>query len=1021
MTQLLVKDALFNFSKECIQSFDTLKRELTQAPIMIKPDWSLPFEIMCDACDYAVGAVLGQRIDKHFKPIHYASKIMNEAQENYTTTEKELLAVVFAFDKFCQYLVLSKTIVLMIICPNDIIHETRSKTSLVRESLLLQEFDIKIRDKKCAKNLAADHLSRLEHPDLGKLTRAEIRDLFPEKRLMAISDKDNEPCVLTGIIRMRVPMMKHHKFFDNVTADHLEDITTSPPPRGKSSRPGFTSHKSFAMHVNMSKSAMHGIEFMVPFPSSNGNKCILVAIDYVSKWVEAQAFPTSDSRNVANFLRRLFARFRIPKALIGDRGTHFCNYQIEKAMKRYGVIFDEKKLGSTRKFQWMIHHCKAGNVGNKANRSGTKGSTDGSSNSLNGQNMFNKSLQVYYVTYVSEAYFVQDDDVAWLNIGSAFISTSKLKYSILWHARLGHVHFKRMQDMYKDGLILAFDMDTEKFCYVYLLHLKDEALDKFKVFKTKVELQQGSLIKRFRTDRGGEYMDTLYFQAESMVLGEVLRLPDPKLKALGERGIECIFVGYVEHSKAFRFYVIEPNDSVVINSIIKSRDDIFDENRFSSVPRPSQIGGLVVLEKVTKEDDPKTFDEVMKSQDVAFWKEEINDEMDSIMGNNTWVLADLPPGCKPLGCKWIFKRKLKVDGNVEKFKARMVIQGFKQKSWIDYFDIYAPVARISIIRLLIAMASIHSLIIHQMDVKTTFLNVLSNGYLLNQADKRVYRKFDDTGKGVIICLYVDDMLIFRTDQVQVDLTKEFLSSRFSMKDMGEADVILGIRIKHESNGIAISQSHYIEKVLKKFNYFDCPLVSTPMDTSEKLIPNYGQVISQLEYSRVIGCFMYAMTCTRPDIAFVVGKLSRNSTKLERIVGNFVQLRVQFILGNGVGDTTSIIDHHLGEMVFGRPFIEETGLVYNENEGAIMFNHDNEKITFKMPHTMKIFKQTRLMGLSTDSIPSSAYEENFGRGRTHYYQSLLIGDEYKQDEGDRRGIRHLMRLEIEIMDDKGEVT
>ncbi|GKE45242.1 zinc finger, CCHC-type containing protein, partial [Tanacetum coccineum] len=364
----------------------------------------------------------------------------------------------------------------------------------------------------------------------------------------------------------------------------------------------------------------------------------------------------------------------------------------------------------------------------------------------------------------------------------------------------------------------------------------------------------------------------------------VVRLPDPKLKTLGKRGIECIFVGYAEHSKAFRFYVIEPNDSVSINSIIESRDAIFDENRFSSVPRLSlripngteDIGGSVIPKEVTEEDDPKTFDEAMKSQDVAFWKEAINDEMDSIMGNNTWVLADLPPGCKPLGCKWIFKRKLKVDGTIEKFKARLVIQGFKQKSGIDYFDTYAP--RISTIRLLIAMASIHNLIIHQMDVKTAFLNgdldeevymnqpqgfimpgnenkvcklikslyglkqapkqwhqkfdevVLSNGYLLNQADKCVYSKFDESGKGVIICLYVDDMLIFGTDQVQVDLTKEFLSSKFSMKDMGEADVILGIRIKHESNGIAISQSHYIEKVLKKFNYFDCTPVSTPMDT-----------------------------------------------------------------------------------------------------------------------------------------------------------------------------------------------
>ncbi|GJZ27314.1 zinc finger, CCHC-type containing protein [Tanacetum coccineum] len=152
--------------------------------------------------------------------------------------------------------------------------------------------------------------------------------------------------------------------------------------------------------------------------------------------------------------------------------------------------------------------------------------------------------------------------------------------------------------------------------------------------------------------------------------------------------------------------------------------------------------------------------------------------------------------------------------------------------------------------------------------------VLSNGYLLNQADKCVYSKFDESGKGVIICLYVDDMLIFGTDQVRVDLTKEFLSSRFSMKDTGEANVILGIRIKHESNGITICQSHYIEKVLKKFNYFDCTPVSTPMDTSEKLLPNNGQDVSQLEYSRVIGCSMYAMTYTRPDIAFNVGKISK---------------------------------------------------------------------------------------------------------------------------------------------------
>ncbi|GJU53920.1 zinc finger, CCHC-type containing protein, partial [Tanacetum coccineum] len=621
--------------------------------------------------------------------------------------------------------------------------------------------------------------------------------------------------------------------------------------------------------------------------------------------------------------------------------------------------------------------CKGGKVGNKANGSGI----NGSSNSLKDRcwfktyeslndgsilHMGNESTALVHRLGCVDLKFSSGKlNIVNDNIGSAFMPTSKLNDSILWHARLGHVHFKRMQDMSNDRLILTFDMDTEKFCWYYhemtaLYTPQQNGISKRKnrVLKEMVN----SMLSYLGLGQGfwGEAMLTACYLLNRVpnkknkitpyelwtkrkpnlnylrVWGcrAVVSLPDPKLKTFGEKGIECIFVGYVKHSKAFRFYVIEPNDSVIINSIIKSRDVIFDKNRFSSVPRPSQrsqvnrtedFGGSVVLENVTEEDDPETFDEAMKSLDVAFWKEAINDEMDSIMGNNTWVLADLPIGCKPLGCKWIFKRKLKVDGTIEKSKARLVIQGFKQKLWIDYFDTYAPVARISTIRLLIVMASIHNLIIHQMDVKITFLNgeldeevymnqpqgfimpgnenkvcklikslyglkqaskqwhqkfnevVLSNVYLLNQANKCVYSKFDESGKGVIICLYVADMLIFGTDQVQVYQTKEFLSSRFSMKDMGEADVILGIRIKHESNGISISRSYYIKKVLKKFNYFDCTPVSTPMDTSEKLMPNDGQAVSQLEYSRMIGCLMYAMTCTRPDIAFVVGKLSRHTS------------------------------------------------------------------------------------------------------------------------------------------------
>ncbi|GJU47919.1 reverse transcriptase domain-containing protein [Tanacetum coccineum] len=149
MTHLLEKDTPFFFSKDCIESFNILKKKLTEAPILVAPDWDLPFEIMCDASDYAVGAVLGQRKTKHFQPIHYASKTMTDAQAHYTTTEKELLAVVYAFEKSRPYLVLLKTIVYTDHSAlKYLLAKQDAKPRLLRWILLLQEFDFIIRDKK---------------------------------------------------------------------------------------------------------------------------------------------------------------------------------------------------------------------------------------------------------------------------------------------------------------------------------------------------------------------------------------------------------------------------------------------------------------------------------------------------------------------------------------------------------------------------------------------------------------------------------------------------------------------------------------------------------------------------------------------------------------------------------------------------------------------------------------------------------------------------------------------------------
>nr|GFB78032.1 reverse transcriptase domain-containing protein [Tanacetum cinerariifolium] len=153
MTHLLEKNSPFIFSNECIQAFRTLKDKLTEAPVLIAPNWDKPFELMCDAINYAVGAVLGQIIEKHFRPIHYASKTMNQAEANYTTTEKEMLEYLFA--------------------------KKDAKARLLRWILLLQEFDFKVIDTRGAENYADDHLSRLENPYDNVFDPKEINEPFP--------------------------------------------------------------------------------------------------------------------------------------------------------------------------------------------------------------------------------------------------------------------------------------------------------------------------------------------------------------------------------------------------------------------------------------------------------------------------------------------------------------------------------------------------------------------------------------------------------------------------------------------------------------------------------------------------------------------------------------------------------------------------------------------------------------------------------------------------------------------------
>nr|GEX54086.1 hypothetical protein [Tanacetum cinerariifolium] len=175
-----------------VKAFQTLKRKLTEAPILIASDWDMPFELMCDASDFVIGAVLGQHQDKHFRPIHYATKTMTEAESNYTTTKNKMLAVVYAFEKFRSYLIMNKSIVYTDhFALKYLFAKKDSNARLLYWVLLLQEFTFKVIDIKGAENLAADHLSRLENPHQNALDPKEINKSFPLETLNLVSTRGN--------------------------------------------------------------------------------------------------------------------------------------------------------------------------------------------------------------------------------------------------------------------------------------------------------------------------------------------------------------------------------------------------------------------------------------------------------------------------------------------------------------------------------------------------------------------------------------------------------------------------------------------------------------------------------------------------------------------------------------------------------------------------------------------------------------------------------------------------------------
>ncbi|KAK8540181.1 hypothetical protein V6N12_046472 [Hibiscus sabdariffa] len=348
-----------------------MKKRLISAPIVVPPDWTSPFELMCDAIDYAVGATLGQRQGNLFHVNYYASRTLNDAQINYTTTEKELLAIVFAFDKFRSYLIGTKV------------------------DITFAKFDLEIRDRKGTKNQIADHLSRLDNQSYCG-SKVDFKDNFPDEKILYATTipwyADIVNFLVSGVLPHELSSQGRKKFkhdarfyfwdepylfkqcadqtlqrcipeeeqndilfhcHTSICGGHFGGSRTA----AKVLQSGFYWPTLFKDAYNFHKTCdrcqrignisrrnempsqcilevelfdVWGIDFIGPFPSSHG--------DYVSKWVEVIATPRNDSQTILKFLHKhIFTRFGTPRAIISDEGTHFDNKLIAKALQRYRI------------------------------------------------------------------------------------------------------------------------------------------------------------------------------------------------------------------------------------------------------------------------------------------------------------------------------------------------------------------------------------------------------------------------------------------------------------------------------------------------------------------------------------------------------------------------------------------------------------------------------------------------------------------------------------------------------------
>jgi Reverse transcriptase (RNA-dependent DNA polymerase)/Integrase core domain/GAG-pre-integrase domain len=362
----------------------------------------------------------------------------------------------------------------------------------------------------------------------------------------------------------------------------------------------------------------------------------------------------------------------------------------------------------------------------------------------------------------------------------------------------------------------------------------------------------------------------------------------------------------------------------------RSNKGQFTQERFGDIEWATGKSSARVARTDKSTGEPQTFDEAIDHPEYSRqWEEAILDEYNSLVKNSTWILTELPEGRKAISCKWVFKHKTDEEGNVTRFKARLVARGYTQISGVDYLDTFAPVAKLSSIKILFSIAAAEDLEIHQMDVVTAFLledlddeiymeqpeglektrNGKGKGNLVCKLRKGLYglkqsarnwnRKlrrelevlgfqqcqadhciFVNQRTGIILAVWVDDIIILGKEMEEINEIKRDLNEKFEMKDLGELEYFLGIQLFRDraTRRIHINQTGYINTILERFGMTECKPASTPMASGTKLLKSDGEnMVNQHQYQSMVGSQMYGMLSTRPDIAYLLSQISQFSS------------------------------------------------------------------------------------------------------------------------------------------------